>query len=444
MHAGGESHLFASFEIPAGCRKEPSEAQLQEIMGCNDCTLKWSSQSAPRKIIVMARSEESLSAAITSLQKICGVFMHDNDRRRPHQPAGRRTFKGETPVTPSVYRLLQKTEGSAIQAMLVQHRCSISEIDEGRTVVISGETDKAVGDCESQFAQLYLTLKIAVIHEKWPIPARITPTQVHGVIHDLQEDHHLGCVDFRVSANNNTVIVSGKRHDVQAAVACLSDRLIPSYRQGRGAGAFPERSGRQSGHASRLLKHRTPSGIVVEVMQGDITKQNVDVIVNAANTQLQHLGGLALLIARVGGSAITRESRQHVQKHGVLRDGEVACTSGGNLNCKYVVHAVGPIWDAHQIQVSRENLQLACQNSLQKANILKAQSIAIPAISSGVFRAPLDECAEQLLGGAQAFCRNPPRHCSVILIRFVLYDQATFDAFEAIFSDFFPPSSRLQ
>ena len=83
--AGGESDLFDSFDIPTGCRKEPSEAQLQEIMGCHDCQLRWASHGDARKIVIIASSKESLSAAIASLQKICGVVVHGNDQRRPQQ-----------------------------------------------------------------------------------------------------------------------------------------------------------------------------------------------------------------------------------------------------------------------------------------------------------------------------------------------------------------------
>src|SRR5262245_10239962 len=87
-----------------------------------------------------------------------------------------------------------------------------------------------------------------------------------------------------------------------------------------------------------------PDGRVLRVIEGDITEQDVDAIVNAANEMLAHGGGVAGAIARKGGPQITSESRRWVEEHGRVPTGGAAITGGGNLKARYVIHAVGPVW----------------------------------------------------------------------------------------------------
>ena len=86
------------------------------------------------------------------------------------------------------------------------------------------------------------------------------------------------------------------------------------------------------------------TGKVLQILLGDITKEHVDVIVNAANAYLQHGGGVAGVISLKGGSIIQMESGQWLEENGPVQHASPAFTSGGDLPCKYVIHAVGPIW----------------------------------------------------------------------------------------------------
>ncbi len=131
-------------------------------------------------------------------------------------------------------------------------------------------------------------------------------------------------------------------------------------------------------------------GVEVVLLQGDITDVEADAIVNAANQYLEHGGGVARAIVRKGGEAIQLESREWVRRYGPVPVGGVAVTTAGRLKAKYVIHAVGPIYGDPEGDVK---LASAVKNSLAKAEELNLESIALPAISTGIFGYPLDRAA---------------------------------------------------
>lgn len=182
--------------------------------------------------------------------------------------------------------------------------------------------------------------------------------------------------------------------------------------------------------ANLKYQHRLESGQTVSLYQGDITQENVDAIVNAANSHLAHGGGVAAAIARRGGQVIDEESRQWVKQHGPVPVGGVALTRGGDLPARYVIHAVGPRWGVDRPE--EELLRNAVWNSLKKAHEEGFSSIALPAISSGIFGFPKDRCAQILLQTALDFCAQEPTS-SLRDIRFIVYDDPTLQAFEAEF-----------
>ncbi len=129
----------------------------------------------------------------------------------------------------------------------------------------------------------------------------------------------------------------------------------------------------------------------IQVALCDITKEDVDIIVNAANSSLKHGGGVAWAIVKAGGYEIQRESDEYVRAHGPVPTGGVAVTSAGKLKAKYIIHAVGPIWRGRGDEDSL--LYKAVFNTLKKAQELKARSIAMPAISTGIYGFPKDRAA---------------------------------------------------
>lgn len=126
------------------------------------------------------------------------------------------------------------------------------------------------------------------------------------------------------------------------------------------------------------------------ILKGDITESATDAIVNAANSYLQHGGGVAGAISRKGGPGIQKESNAI----GFVPVGECAITSGGTLKSPYVIHAVGPRWG----EGDEENkLKAVMRNVLRLATSKGFKSLTVPAVSAGIFGFPKDRCATILL-----------------------------------------------
>jgi O-acetyl-ADP-ribose deacetylase (regulator of RNase III) len=182
-----------------------------------------------------------------------------------------------------------------------------------------------------------------------------------------------------------------------------------------------------------ILREKTLlSGQKLQIAQGDITTETLDAIVNAANSELQHGGGVAWAISRCGGEAIQRESNEWVRKHGSVSHAEPAYTSGGQMPCKYVIHAVGPVWgDTQSTSASGDEdakLAAAISGSLRRADELKLESIAFPAISTGIFGFPKERAAKIIFAEIEKyFAAN--NKSGLKLVRITLFDQPTVDVF---------------
>ena len=155
--------------------------------------------------------------------------------------------------------------------------------------------------------------------------------------------------------------------------------------------------------------YRTENGVNISLRYGDITSEEVDAVVNPANDFLSHGAGLAKVIVQKGGSEIQSESGKLIQKRGYqsLHIGDAVHTRAGNLPCKFVIHAVGPTWGKNSYRESIKLLQKACFQSLKLASKLGLSSIAIPAISSGIFGTPADVCAFAMLNAVQEYLTMP-------------------------------------
>jgi O-acetyl-ADP-ribose deacetylase (regulator of RNase III) len=174
-----------------------------------------------------------------------------------------------------------------------------------------------------------------------------------------------------------------------------------------------------------LAEHTIPTGQTIQIVQGDITIEEVDAIVNAANEHLQHGGGVAWAISKKGGATIQKESDVWVRKHGSVSHARPAWTSGGLLPAKYVIHAVGPVWgDGNE----DNKLEAAVTGSLRVADELKCSSIALPAISTGIYGFPKDRAAGIILSAIEKyFAGNGSSGLKVI--KLVLFDEETTNVF---------------
>lgn len=159
----------------------------------------------------------------------------------------------------------------------------------------------------------------------------------------------------------------------------------------------------------------------IEIVRGDITKQDVDAIVNAANNHLWMGAGSAGAIVRAGG----REIEDEAISQGPIEVGEAVVTGGGDLPARHVIHAAAM---GEDLITSADLIRAATENALKRAEELKLASIALPAIGTGVGGFPLDEAARIMLGVAK---QRSGGGNAVPTVRFVLFDEAAYDAFNA-------------
>jgi O-acetyl-ADP-ribose deacetylase (regulator of RNase III) len=159
----------------------------------------------------------------------------------------------------------------------------------------------------------------------------------------------------------------------------------------------------------------------MEAALADITEQDVDAIVNAANSHLAHGGGVAAAIAGAAGSELERASAEHPE----VPVGEAAWTTAGNLKARWVIHAVGPVWSGGG-QGEPELLAGAYRSALRVAGELGARSIAFPSISTGIYGFPLHQAAAIAVDAVRDASDD---HASVELIRFCLFSDGDLAAY---------------
>jgi len=169
-----------------------------------------------------------------------------------------------------------------------------------------------------------------------------------------------------------------------------------------------------------LLEHIFPNQKKIQIVEGDITTEKVGAIVNAANSQLAHGGGVAWAIARAGGEAIQRESNAWVQEHGPVSHADPAYTSGGEMPCNYVIHAVGPVWGDGDEDAK---LADAVTGSLRVATDLGLATVTLPAISTGIFGFPKERAAKIIFSSIETYLTQNI-DSPLTTVRLILYGDA--------------------
>lgn len=170
----------------------------------------------------------------------------------------------------------------------------------------------------------------------------------------------------------------------------------------------------------------TINNATLELVEGDITQQDTDAIVNAANRLLLGGGGVDGAIHRAGGPKILEECR----KLGGCETGDAKITTGGNLKARYVIHTVGPFYNGKPRDAER--LASCYRRSLEVASENNCRSVAFPSISTGAYRYPIHEAAPIALRTVMDYLKS---HDDISLVRFVLYGRAAYEAFARALRD---------
>jgi O-acetyl-ADP-ribose deacetylase (regulator of RNase III) len=173
-----------------------------------------------------------------------------------------------------------------------------------------------------------------------------------------------------------------------------------------------------------LVRRDYPGGRAFHLVQGDLLAEDVDAIVNPANSGLAHGGGVAGLIVARGGQVIQDESYAWVRAHGPAGHDRPAVTSAGALPCRYVIHAVGPVWGSGDEDAK---LAAAVGGSLRVAEELGLASISLPAISTGIFGFPKERAAPVILAAVNDHLKQSAG--SLRVVRLVLYGDEMAAAF---------------
>ncbi|WP_341838948.1 O-acetyl-ADP-ribose deacetylase [Chitinophaga caseinilytica] len=163
----------------------------------------------------------------------------------------------------------------------------------------------------------------------------------------------------------------------------------------------------------------------LEVMKGDITKVKADAIVNAANTSLLGGGGVDGAIHKAGGPQILEACREIRNRQGGCKVGEAVITTAGNLDAKFVIHTVGPVWNGGKSD-EETLLANAYRNSLRLAQENGVTTIAFPNISTGIYRFPKDKAAEIAVATVREFLQEPG---TLERVTFVCFDEENYQRY---------------
>ncbi|KAF3827504.1 hypothetical protein GH733_002990, partial [Mirounga leonina] len=187
-----------------------------------------------------------------------------------------------------------------------------------------------------------------------------------------------------------------------------------------------------NGESQRVFREMLIPGLELSVWKDDLTRHAVDAVVNAANEDLIHAGGLAKALVNAGGFEIQEESRRFVSRVGKIPTGKIATTKAGRLPCKLIIHAVGPRWTAKYYQTCTHKLQEAIISILNYVTFINPdiETVAIPALSSGIFQFPLDLCTQIIVETINFYYREKQPATNLKEIHLVSNEHPTVAAFK--------------
>ena len=399
-----ECHFLVMRYLSEG---QPVDAQLNNLSLAskgaeveNGGAGKALTTSGRSDVIVATRVDESPGAKVIPVNEVNG----SDQEGRVHPTVEARWFR----VDPHASRFMEKFFKKQLDEINAKFIVEITASDDGTRVILQAKQNcdptKYNTAC-SELSELIKTITQGMVINELDLKgadedsAKVLMDYIgtmYPVIIDRPQEHG----PFFVYGD--AVSVREARRTVEGGMSQQE-----SYDTGLGthemAMAAPEMI------SFETSSYRSENGVCISLRYGDITAVEVDAIVNPANEFLSHLAGLAKLIVQRGGLEIERESDTLMRKRGyqALHIGDAVPTVAGNLPCKFVIHAVGPEWVKHSHTENMKLLKKACLQSLKVASKLGLSSIAIPAISSGIFGAPIDVCAFAMLNAVEEYLRMP-------------------------------------
>ena len=341
-------------------------------------------------------------------------------------------------VQPQFIKLLKLVCNDNLQE-IEEKFCVQIECDENTSKVFITSKNKSVQDhfqkgCDA-FIDLYQKFVPNIGREEVGLPKGADTAFIQRAITTTEAINAMVC-----EKREKTLVVYAEKKSIKSLVQSLKEELgltnDQSSKRTKRDQDSTRRGAREAIDTSQQGQHHVLNNEVnLSLYQGDITDERVDAIVNAANDWLQHGGGVAAAIVRKGGRQIQDESNWITGQYGPLNVGCATYTSAGKLACRYVIHTVGPEWRKHGKENSKYFLRLACIQSLHIAALqLQLSSIALTAISSGIFGMPKDICAEVMFAAIEEFSSSNDAEFSTLRdVRIVIIDKPTLSVFQGEF-----------
>ena len=317
--------------------------------------------------------------------------------------------------------------------------CVQIECDENTSKVLITSKNTSVQDhfqkgCDA-FIDLYQKFVPNIGREEVGLPKGADTACIQRAITTTEAINAMVC-----EKREKTLVVYAEKKSIKSLVQSLKEELDltndQSSKRTKRDQDSTRRGAREAIDTSQQGQHHVLNNEVnLSLYQGDITDERVDAIVNAANDRLQHGGGVAAAIVRKGGRQIQDESDRITRQYGPLNVGCATYTSAGKLACRYVIHTVGPEWRKQGKENSKYFLRQACIESLHIAALqLQLSSIALTAISSGIFGMPKDICAEVMFAAIEEFSSSVDAEFSTLRdVRIVIIDKSTLSVFQEEF-----------
>lgn len=329
------------------------------------------------------------------------------------------TIKEYPNLNPDVLALLQKIPEGKIPGLRYN-------IKHGSVIVdgcSSEEEALRISTFQTKYQEIVSSRKLKV--DALEIPESLSDQTVKEIVSSYDAKYNQ-CV-FIIQEDSRAIrVISNSSRQFEQAKMILKDGL--------NQGLVSEDLSATSLTSSESMVIPLPGGRKLTLKQADIVMEEVDIIVNAANKNLDHGAGVAGAINRASNGAVQRYSETYTRKNGLLQPGQVAVTkAGGSLKCRRIIHAVGPTKYEHNVTVCERLLHDVMNRVLKEAEKFGAQTIAVPAISSGIFGVGKEVVAKCVTDSIQSykFSKSLPILSD---IRIVIIDHPTHSVFAQLFA----------